>query len=294
MWLVWPTVAPPAGEGPDAVPVPVRLAANAGRWPGHQLLLYDDRGDGRVAEVFGDLAAATRVAVIVPGVDNRLDNFTTGHGGMIQRAPHWQAYQLWLASGGGIGPERSGPGTAVVAWLGYDPPEGIGRDALREDRAATGAVALVRFVAGLAAQLPGATFVLTGHSYGSVVIGLAAPGLGPAVTDLVAIGSPGMGVDRAADLGTSARVWAGTAATDWTWRVPGVRLLGVGHGTLPADPAFGALSLPVAGVGDHDGYFRPGSVSLRSMAAVLGLPPPSRSPSLFLGLPPPSRSPSPG
>jgi len=56
-----------------------------------------------------------------------------------------------------------------------------------------------------------AAVTLIGHSYGSVVTGLAAPGLSRNVHDIVALGSPGMGVSRAADLHTGARIWAGTA-----------------------------------------------------------------------------------
>jgi pimeloyl-ACP methyl ester carboxylesterase len=257
LWLVWPT-EPPVGVEPSTA-----LVVTAS---GRQLLFRDEHGDGRIAEVFGDLARARRIGVIVPGVDNTLANFTTGFGGVPYRAPSWQARQLWLATGD--------PLVAVVAWLGYDPPEGVGRDAIRSERAAAGASALIRFLSDLSSRHPGASFVLIGHSYGSVVVGRAAPDLGRPVTDLVAIGSPGLDVDRIEDLHTRARLWAGTAATDWTRLLPGVRVLGLGHGIPPATPSFGALPLPVDGVTGHDGYFRPGSSSLRAMADVMRLVPP--------------------
>jgi hypothetical protein len=76
------------------------------------------------------------------------------------------------------------------------------------------------------------------------------------------------GADRAADLRTPARIWAGSAPGDWTRRLPGMQVLGVGHGRLPIDPASGALRLPAADVHDHDGYFVPDTSALRAMALI--------------------------
>ncbi|GGM61346.1 alpha/beta fold hydrolase [Dactylosporangium sucinum] len=225
--------------------VPAPLPIHSGRWP-----------DGRALEIVGDLAAARTVVVLVPGVDTTAANFDTGLGGVQRRAPAWQARQLAAAIGR--------PDVVVIAWLGYEPPEGVRLAAVREDRAAAGALALRAFVA----RLPGDRIVLVGHSYGSTVVGLAAPRLDRRVTDLVALGSPGMGADRAADLHTTARVWAGSAASDWTRRLPGLRILGAGHGTHPADPAFGALALPVDGVEGHDGYFVTGTPTLGALAGL--------------------------
>lgn len=258
----------------DGAPAGLRYAANraamraAGtpydRWPGHYLL-FDPRGDGRAARVFGDLAGADRIAVLVPGVDSRLDNFVSGLGGARYRAPVVQAGNLYRAA------RSAAPGarTAVVAWLGYATPHGVGRAAAREDLAADGAAGLVRFVRGLTVLRPHATITVLGHSYGSTVAGLAAGRLPRQVRDIAVFGSPGMGVDRAADLGTRARVWAGLAPGDWIRWVPGVRLLGLGHGTSPTDPPFGARPLPTAGVTDHDHYLYPGTASLAALAAIV-------------------------
>ncbi len=252
----------------DGAPPQLRVEVNTQRsGDGRQLLEYDPRGDGRIAEVTGDLSTADRIAVIVPGVDSRLDNFE--HAERIRRAPAWQARQLYGEA------KLADPASrvAVIAWLGYDPPEGVGRDAIREERARSGAKALARFVAGLAVYRPAAALTVIGHSYGSVVTGLAARSLSPSVRDIAVIGSPGMGVDRAVDLGTRARVWAGSARSDWTRSVPGIRLLGVGHGRLPVEAAFGARPLPAGNVIDHDGYFVPGADTLRGLAGiVLGQP----------------------
>jgi Alpha/beta hydrolase len=105
-----------------------------------------------------------------------------------------------------------------------------------------------------------------------VVTGLAAAGLPPQVTDLVVVGSPGMGVSRAADLHTPARVWAGQAAQDWIDWVPAYKMWGAGHGTLPAAPGFGARVFGTGGVIDHDHYLTAGTQSLGNIVSiVLGL-----------------------
>ena len=248
----------------DGAPIALRYAANGrdagARYAGRQVLGYQPGSDGRIIEVVGDLTSARRVAVLVPGSDTTLSDFDGGLGGVQRRAPAWQARQLFAASG---------PGTAVVAWLGYDTPKGIGRAAIRSEWAEAGADALVRFIDGLVAQCPHATVTVIGHSYGTVVVGHAARRLPAAVTDLVAIGSPGMDVSRASDLHTNARVWAGSDPTDWTLRLPDIRILGAGHGTNPTAASFGALPLNVGDAAGHDGYFVSGTRALASIAGVV-------------------------
>lgn len=251
----------------DGAPTALRYTANRVRLPDRAdrtFLTLDTRGDGRAAEVLGDLATAERVVVLIPGVDSTLAGFDSGHGGVPRRAPSWQARRLHTEM------LRAAPGAkvAVIAWLGYDPPEGVRRDAFREDRAAAGAIALTRFIDGLVLNRPELAVTIIGHSYGSTVAGLAASRLSPQVTALVAIGSPGMGAGNRADLGSSAVVWAGSAPNDWTRRIPGMRLFGAGHATLPSDPGFGASTLPCEDVDGHDGYFVPGTSSLRAMALI--------------------------
>ncbi|WP_213450508.1 alpha/beta hydrolase [Rhizomonospora bruguierae] len=250
----------------DGAPVALRYAANAAAGP--QVLAYDPRGDGRRVQVVGDLATADRVAVLIPGVDTTAANFATGLGGVLRRAPQWQAEQVWGAAGD--------PGLAVVAWLGYDPPEGIGLAAVRSDRAVAGAEALLRFLAGLAAVRPSASVVLIGHSYGTLVLAHAAGRLPASVTDLVLLGSPGMdGADADAlghHAGRDARVWTGSAPGDWTRWLPDLRLLGLGHGTNPARTWFGGNRLDTDGVAGHDGYFVPGTPFMRELAAIVADP----------------------
>ena len=258
------TAEPVAVGNLDGAPITVRFDANArddgSRFAGRQVLGYEPGGDGRVIEVIGDLTTAKRIAIMVPGSDTTLANFDTGLGGVNRRAPAWQARQLATAAG---------PDTAVVAWLGYDTPHGIGRGAIRSELGQAGADALVQFLDGLTIQCPHATITVIGHSYGTVVLGHAARRLPTTVTDLIAIGSPGMDVDHESDLHTTARVWAGSDPTDWTLHLPDLRILGAGHGTNPTRPGFGALPLDVHDAAGHDGYFVPGTTALASIAAVV-------------------------
>jgi hypothetical protein len=123
-------------------------------------------------------------------------------------------------------------------------------------------------VAALAGQ--GDQVALLCHSYGSVVCGLAAPHL--PVTDIAVYGSPGMDAGSVASLHTTARVWAGREAGDWIRYVPHDRLLGVGFGTDPMSPSFGARRFGCGGAG-HSSYLQPGSESLRNLAYIaLGQP----------------------
>ncbi|MEI7033665.1 alpha/beta hydrolase [Streptomyces pratensis] len=251
----------------DGAPVELRYRANAlalstaGTSPssspaatGRQILAFDPRGRGQVAEVFGDLRSARRVAVVVPGSD--IDAGTFDRDGDAYDTPAGMARALHAAAG---------PGTAVVAWAGYTTPVGVGIDAATGRLAEAGAERLTRFAEGLTADgLPEPAVFC--HSYGSVVCGLAAPRM-PA-TDLVVLGSPGM---RAADVGalrTEARVWAAKAATDWIDHVPSVRFAGLGHGPDPSDPVFGARPVPADDARGHTGYFVPGTDSLRALAAI--------------------------
>ena len=238
---------------------------------GRHFLFFDPRGDGKTAEVFGDLTTATRVAVLVPGVDTTLADFDRGLGGVARRAPGVQGRTLYQQLS-----KRSGH-VAVISWLGYDPPEGLGPAAATEGRARAGATALTAFVHDLRRQRPGATVTLIGHSYGSIVVGLAARHL-PEVADVVTMGAPGIGADRARDLG-GARVWSALAPTDWIRRIPQVRVFGLGLGRRPSSAGFGSIALPTDGVAGHDYYLTEGSATLRAVSDVVlsGGPRPDRA-----------------
>ncbi|MER5306620.1 alpha/beta hydrolase [Streptomyces sp. NPDC002773] len=227
--------------------------------PGRQILAFDPTGAGRTAEVLGDLERARRVSVIVPGVDTNLLTFQKSHG--RYGAPAGMAEALHAAE------RRSAPGarTAVIAWADYTAPAGVGVDAMTGRLAEAGAVRLGK----LTRALPGdARVVLFCHSYGSVLCGVAAPRLPDRVTDLAVAGSPGMRVDRAAELATHARVWAMRDADDWIADVPHMEVGGIGHGADPVAPEFGARLLSARGAIGHSGYFEPGTESLGNFAAI--------------------------
>src|SRR5689334_20754976 len=87
MWVFGPTATPPAT--PALVPV---HAITVG---GRPYLQYDASGDGRVVAYAGDVWHASRIAIVVPGVDTTLRNFDTGLGGVQRRAPRFQMQQLY-------------------------------------------------------------------------------------------------------------------------------------------------------------------------------------------------------
>jgi hypothetical protein len=227
--------------------------------PTRKLLSFDGRGAGRVTEVFGDLARADRVAVLVPGSDTSLDTYERFHeaAASLHRRLARQA--------------PAGTSTAVLAWLGYTTPGTVSATVVTSDRADEAAPSLRDFLRRLRVLTgPDTRVTLLCHSYGSVVCGRAAAGLD--VDDLVLVGSPGTGADSAAGLRTRARVWAARGADDWVAEVPhvSVDLFGttVGFGTDPVSPSFGARVF-TAGDGGHSDYFRPGSVSLANLSRIV-------------------------
>ncbi|MGW0821107.1 alpha/beta hydrolase [Streptomyces sp. NPDC002845] len=226
--------------------------------PGRQILAFDPRGRGQVAEVYGDLRTARRVAVVVPGSDTDLGSYDA----VARMARNLRTEMARLSAD-----DRP----AVIAWVGYTTPVGVGYDAATGRLAEDGAPRLVRFLDGLAATNrhapPPAVFC---HSYGSVVCGAAAPRLtGRQVSDLVVAASPGMRLDHADRVRVGTRLWATARdATDWVRRVPAVELFGLGHGTDPADPAFGARVVSSDRAEGHTGYFEPGTASLRNFAGI--------------------------
>ncbi|MFJ9036002.1 alpha/beta hydrolase [Streptomyces sp. NPDC102406] len=222
--------------------------------PDRRILAFDPRGRGQVAEVQGDVRTAAHVSVIVPGSDIDLSSFDRTND--VYGTPAGMADSLYAAGGGR---------TAVVAWVGYTTPVGLGPDAATGRLAEAGAPRLARFVQGLTAVGTPEPTVFC-HSYGSVVCGLAASRL-PA-SDLVVLGSPGLRADSVSDLHTRARVWAARNDSDWISRVPHVELLGLGHGTDPTDPAFGARRVPAERAQGHTGYFAPGTDSLRAFTDI--------------------------
>ncbi|MFB6577208.1 alpha/beta hydrolase [Streptomyces sp. NPDC056402] len=217
-----------------------------------QFLTFDGRGRGRAVEVFGEVESADRVAVLVPGSDTTLDTYERFRAGAVSLQQRLQAEH---------------PRSAVVAWLGYDTPGTVSTTVLSADRADAAAAELAPFLDRLREMSgPGARLSLLCHSYGSVVCARTATG--SAVSDMALFGSPGTGAGSARELPTGARVWAGRGSGDWIGNVPHVRFGGIGFGTDPVDPAFGARAFTAGAVG-HSDYLKPGTESLDSLAAIV-------------------------
>ncbi|MEU0382948.1 alpha/beta hydrolase [Streptomyces chartreusis] len=226
---------------------------------GRHILAFDPEGSGRVAEVFGDLSEADRVSVVVPGVDTDLLTFQR-----TQRkysAPVGMAESLYAAERTASPATR----TAVIAWADYTAPSGLGIDSATGLRAEEGAVRLNALVRALPGSMPVSLFC---HSYGSVVCGVAAHDLPGRVSDIAVAGSPGMRVEKAAQLHTTARVWAMRDADDWIQDVPYLEVGGLGHGADPVSAGFGARVLSAQGAKGHAGYFEPGTASLMNFAEI--------------------------
>ena len=221
---------------------------------GH-FLGFDAAGQGEAVQVLGNLATARRVVIMVPGSDTSLATWASRGAA----APYGGARALASETA------RLDPGAhlAIIAWLGYRTPSLLSPAVLTSGNAGQGAQALRPLVTSLAHR--GDQVALLCHSYGSVVCGLAAPHL--PVTDIAVYGSPGMDASSVRSLDTTARVWAGRESGDWIRYVPHVRLLGLGFGTDPMSPAFGARRFACGGDG-HSSYLSPGSAALRNLAYI--------------------------
>ncbi|MET7335294.1 alpha/beta hydrolase [Nonomuraea sp. NPDC005650] len=220
--------------------------------PSRRFLAFDGRDGGRAVEVFGDLAAAGRIAVLVPGSDTDLDKYGLLRGGSMRLQ------------------EALGERAAVVAWLGYRTPSTVSLAAMSAGWADEGVPGLRAFVRELTTAKPAAAISLLCHSYGSVVCARAASGLD--VDNIVLYGSPGVLAPNVAALRTRAIVWAGRSGRDWVARIPSTRLrlpfLTAGFGTDPVSPRFGAHVF-AAGGGGHSDYLRSGSPALENIARIV-------------------------
>ncbi|MGH4019790.1 MAG: alpha/beta hydrolase [Pseudonocardiaceae bacterium] len=141
--------------------------------------------------------------------------------------------------------QRSDPTTrtAGVLWIGYDAPQSIPRDATRISYAEDAGEDLDSFQDGLRAthQGPPANNTVLGHSYGSTVVGVAARDERLDVDNIVLVGSPGVGVDHASELGIPREnVWATAAENDpIASAIDPTQPYDLVHGNDPTDADFG-------------------------------------------------------
>lgn len=240
--------------------------------PPKQILFFDPTGDGKIAVVEGDLSHAGHVAVKVPGISNSLDNIS---------GPIGEGERLYA---------ETGSGTAVVTWL-YDAPVGVSlanlpegaSQILNDNMARQAAPELCSFVSGLNRGLGNqADLTIIGHSYGSLVVGLAAK-QGLDVQNVVFIGSPGVGVDSVSEfrLPPGANVYAAEPKgidIGGGVSVGGDYVSNAGHsvhpfGGVPTEPDFGAQVLDIGTRGkaweSHDDYYAKDSRSLEQLSSIV-------------------------
>ncbi|MEU6716599.1 alpha/beta hydrolase [Nonomuraea sp. NPDC046802] len=215
-------------------------------------LALPGRPAGRLVKVYGDLATADRVALVVPGADTTRKTFDAG-----TERPGGAARAL-LAEAARLAPRER---LAVVAWLGYDAPPTVSLAVLTDAAAVSGAAELRRMVTELRGRTTAPVSLLC-HSYGSVVCAKALPGL--RIPDMAVFGSPGLAGAR---IPPGVRVWTGLADNDWIRFVPKIRLGPLGFGADAMDGAYAARVFET-GSGGHSGYFSPGSPSLRNLALI--------------------------
>jgi hypothetical protein len=224
------------------------------------LLTLDQRLPGRAVVAVGNPDTANHVAVLVPGMNTTirddLSRFVNSADRLRNAANRYT---------------RSERDVAVVAWLGYVTP--IPLTVLSDHSAHRAAPELRRTLAGLhnAPRAAGRDVHLTliGHSYGSLVAGLAvrAPSH---VDDVVLMGSPGVRADTARELAVR-RVFVVEAARDLVadaghfGRDPSSRRFAAER-ISAHEAADGSIAKPARG---HSRYLSNGTASLHNLAAVV-------------------------
>jgi len=157
--------------------------------PSLSLLLLDTR-DGRVelALAVGDVDTADHVGVYTQGLFSN----TADAGGVqdqAQRITELDRTARSLLVGDGRGDET----TAMVMWMGYDSPQNV-VDVLFDGQANAGATRLASFADGIRAVNADTHLTGLGHSYGSLVTGIAARE-SEAFDSVAVFGSPGINGD---------------------------------------------------------------------------------------------------
>ncbi|QKW21006.1 hypothetical protein HUT16_19840 [Kitasatospora sp. NA04385] len=221
--------------------------------PRPYLLAVDTVGQGRAAISFGNPDTATDVVSYVPGLGTKIGGIGGGDGD--------RAKDLWSASHT-ADPSKD---VASITWIGYDAPQlkGVATESLTvagTERAAQGGEAYQGFLQGLRATHEGEPAHMTalGHSYGSFTVGQAAqrPG-GIPVDDIILVGSPGTGAQRADQLGIDPQhVWVGAAENDPVTHLPSENeTTGMGAGAVAGIGGGPAGMVVGAGLGWVGGHY---------------------------------------
>lgn len=220
--------------------------------PPMYLLGIGDQGNGRAIVSYGNPDTARNVAAYVPGLNTSLDEAFAMND--LKRAR-----DLSIVS------NRHGAPAAAITWLGYDAPQSpdglASLSVAAGGRADDGGFAFREFMAGIESanenQDPHMTAI--GHSYGSRTVGSATqyPGGIPGVDDIVFVGSPGVGVDSADELGVGRdHVFVGAAANDVVTKLPSKGEFAVGTAEmLVGGPAAAYVFGGLADRGGDDVWF---------------------------------------
>jgi pimeloyl-ACP methyl ester carboxylesterase len=229
------------------------------------LMGFDTKVDGHAIVAVGDPDTARNVAVYVPGMNATLADVSS----KIGDAGNMTA---------GADQADGAASTATIMWLGYNSPQVLDwtEPVLRYGDARAATSDLTGFVTSLRqVNTEISNLTLVGHSYGTLVVGEAAAASKLPVDNIVLVGSPGVGVDNAAQLNVNPKqVWVGAnyddpvAGSDFFGNNPastgfGANQFGVQHGGLS-----GPSVLPL-GLDSHSEYFDPGSESLGNISDIV-------------------------
>ncbi|MFE9910867.1 alpha/beta hydrolase [Streptomyces clavifer] len=211
------------------------------------LLGVGDEGNGRAIVSYGNPDTAKNVSAYVPGLNTSLDE-------------DFAKNDLKRAHDTAIATRDIDSSSATIAWLGYDAPQmpdGMETLAIMSgERAEGGGRSFSGFMGGLVASNENNDphMVAIGHSYGSRTVGAATQqgdGL-PGVDDIILVGSPGVGVDRAEDLGVArGHVFVGAAENDVVTKVPSRQQVALGAAAGP----FAYVVGDIVDQGDDDLWF---------------------------------------
>ncbi|MFF9567772.1 alpha/beta hydrolase [Streptomyces sp. NPDC014685] len=223
-----------------------------GSQPPMYLIGISDEGNGRAIVSYGNPDTSKNVSAYVPGLNTALDEEFAKSG-------------LKRARDTAIGAQGYDPSSAAIIWLGYDAPQtpdGLQSLAVAgTKRAEKGGAAYNEFMSGIVAtnRTGDPHITAIGHSYGSRAVGAATqhPGGIPGVDDIILVGSPGVGVDNAADLGVGAgHVFVGAAENDPVTKLPSKTQVVVGAiGMVLGGPAGSYAAGDLADPGDDDLWF---------------------------------------
>ena len=165
------------------------------------LTLEEENGRVLAAVAQGDVDHAKNVATVVPGIGTTVQDMLKNEitkGTNLRNA---------AAAEGNINTKD----VAVVSWLGYEAPPGPSKDLGEDLKIATidladkGSDKLAGFLTGVNASRQygagDANMTLLGHSYGSVVSGMATTKIADGVVDNeILFGSPGMGTYKPSEI----------------------------------------------------------------------------------------------